>query len=59
MRSQGQQPIELLFASFFTKEGIPRPGEKGGFVSCQSEAPAERMAAYRQIPMIYAELVEA
>ena len=34
-------------------------GEKGGFVSCQSEAPAERMAAYRQIPMIYAEPVEA
>ena len=44
---------------FLHERRNPPSGEKGGFVSCQSEAPAERMAAYRQIPMIYAELVEA
>ena len=48
----------MLFASLFTKEGIPHSGEKGGIVSRQSEAPAERMAADRQIPIICAELVE-
>ncbi|RYU17273.1 hypothetical protein EAI98_13450 [Alistipes finegoldii] len=40
------------------KKESPIRGRKGGFVSRQSEAPAERMAAYRQIPIICAELVE-
>lgn len=40
------------------KKESPIRGRKGGIVSRQSEAPAERMAADRQIPIICAELVE-
>lgn len=43
------------FASFFTKEGVPHRGRKGEFVRGQSEAPAERMTANRQMPTICAE----
>lgn len=39
----------LLLSS--RKKESPIRGRKGGFVSRQSEAPAERMAAYRQIPI--------
>lgn len=43
---------------FLHERRNPPSGEKGGFVSYQSEAPAERMAAFRQIPMVCDEFIE-